>query len=91
MGVVFMAAGFRVKVRWTVPYKGHQIRFENDPFRGEALFIDGAPCGRGKMGISNTLSGVIASGNGAGDRIVAESEAGFLAFRCRITADTAAR
>jgi hypothetical protein len=43
------------------------------------------------MGISNTLSGVIASGNGAGDRIVAESEAGFLAFRCRITADTAAR
>ena len=89
--LVAFAAGYRMKVRWSVPYKGHAVVFENDPFRGEGLFIDRVLCGRGRMGIRNTLTGVIASGNGAGDRITADSEAGYLAFRCRIIAEPAAR
>ena len=89
VGVAAILAGFVVKIRWRVAYRGHEIRFENDPFRGEALFIDGAACARGKMVRRNTLTGVVASGDGAGDRIVAQSEAGYLAFRCRIDAEPA--
>jgi hypothetical protein len=89
--IVAFAAGYRMKVRWSVPYKGHAVVFENDPFRGEGLFIDRVLCGRGRMGIRNTLTGFIASGEGAGDRITADSEAGYLAFRCRIIAEPAAR
>jgi len=91
LAIVAMACGFRVTIGWTVPYKGHEIRFENHPIRGEALLIDGVTSGRGRIGIRNTLQAVVASGDGAGDLITAESVAGLLAFRCRILAEPARR
>jgi hypothetical protein len=41
LGLVALVCGLRVKICWEVLYKGHTIRFENDPLVGEKLFIDG--------------------------------------------------
>jgi len=91
LAIVAIASGLRMKIRWTVPYRGHEIRFENHPIRGEALLIDGVTCDRGRIGLWNRLQGVVPSGDGAGDLITAESEAGLFAFRCRILAEPAPR
>ncbi|HXT70567.1 MAG TPA: hypothetical protein VN700_12460 [Vicinamibacterales bacterium] len=88
-----MAAGFAlfvvaavIKQRWTVTYEGHEVRYENNPFTGEKLFIDHQRAGKGKVGYRSEMRGVIAGGDGAGDTIIARTEAGLLTLHCRITA-----
>jgi hypothetical protein len=89
VGLVSFLLAFVVKVRWTVTYKGHVIRFENDPFRGERLFIDDHLVAKGGLGVRMVLQDSIKQGAGTGDRITAVSEAGLFQFRCRITATPA--
>jgi hypothetical protein len=89
VGLVSILLGLFVKVRWTVTYKGHVIRFENDPFRGERLFIDDDLVAKGGLGVRMVLQDSIKQGAGTGDRITAVSEAGLFRFRCRITATPA--
>ena len=91
-----MAAGFAlfvvaavIKQKWTVAYKGHDVRYENNPFLGEKLIIDNRPAGKGKIGFRSETRGVIPAGDGAGDTIIARTVAGFVSFRCRITAQAA--
>ena len=78
----------QARQRWEVDYKGHPIRFENSPIVGEQLYIDDTLVARGGLGVHFRLEGRIPSGNGAGDTIVAESEARLNHFRCRIQART---
>jgi hypothetical protein len=80
------ALAFVTRVRWQVAYKAHTIVFENDPFRGERLVIDGAIAAKGKLGINNTLTASLPEG----DRIVATTVAALASFRCRIVAEPAA-
>ena len=89
LGVVSLIVAFFVKLRWTVAYKGHTIRFENDPYRGERLFIDDDLVAKGGLGVRMVLQDSIKQGAGTGDRITAVSEAGLFRFRCRITATPA--
>jgi len=70
-------------------YKGHPVRFNNSPLTAERLFIDGQQVARGGFGFAMRLEGTIPAGDGAGDKIVATSVAGFTRFRCRIEAQTA--
>lgn len=72
--------------RWDVDYKGHPIRFENNPLVGEQLYIDDELVARGGLGTRFRLEGRIQSGDGEGDTIIAESEARLSHFRCRIEA-----
>ncbi len=78
----------RFPLGWTVPYKGHQIRFYNNMVLGERLFIDGVLVDRGRVGINITLRGTIERGAGAGERITAQSQAKFPKFSCRIVAES---
>jgi hypothetical protein len=71
-----------------VLYKGHTIRFENSVVFGERLYIDGVRITKGVLGFHKTLQGVIHSGNGSGDRIIAHSEAGLTMFKIRIVAES---
>jgi hypothetical protein len=84
-GVAVVLLASRVRQRWEVEYRGHTIRFENDPIFGEKLFIDDHLVARGGLGFSKRLEGDIPSGP-AGHRIVALSEARLASFRCRIEA-----
>ena len=88
-GVGLMALAPRVLVSWEVRYKGHGIRFENSVVFGERLYIDGTRITKGVLGLRKTLQGVIRTGEGLGDRITAESEAGLTMLRIRIVADSA--
>lgn len=67
-------------------YKGHRIRFTNNPLTAERLYIDEALVARGGFGFTMRLEAAIPSGHGGGDRIVVTSVAGFTSFRCRIEA-----
>jgi hypothetical protein len=89
-GLTLIAVSPRVLVSWDLSYKGHAIRFENSVVFGERLFIDGAKITKGAFGYHKTLQGVIRTGNGAGDRITADSEAGLTMFKVRIVAQSAA-
>jgi len=86
VGLALLGAAAFIKQKWTVPYKGHEIRYENNPFLGEKLFIDNQLAGKGKTGYRSEIRSVIASGDGAGDTIIVTTEAGFLKLHCRITA-----
>lgn len=88
-GVLLIAWSPRIVVSWQLVYKGHTIRFENHVVFGERLYIDGARITRGVLGYHKTLQGVIRTGDGAGDRITAESEAGLTIFKIRIVAQAA--
>lgn len=89
LGLAVMASGLLIKVRWDLDYKGHRIRFDNDPFTGERLFIDDVKVAKGGIGLRMVLTGVIPAGEGAGDVITAIAEAGLWKFRCRIVAEEA--
>ncbi len=89
LGLAAIILGLRVKIRWQVRYKGHVIRFENDPLIGERLYIDGERVGRGYFGFHVVMNAAIPNGNGAGDRIESVSNAGLVRFQCRITATPA--
>ncbi|GEM_PF-5916689 len=86
VGLALIGASMFVRICWDVSYKGHPIRFENNPLRGEQLFIDGELVGRGGLGIRMVMQATVKSGEGAGDRIEAHSVAGLLSFHCKIAA-----
>ena len=88
-GLVLLLLSPRVLVSWELSYKGHTIRFENNVVFGERLYIDGTRITNGVLGFRKTLQGVIRTGQGAGDRITAESEAGLTMFKIRIVAESA--
>jgi hypothetical protein len=88
-GLVLMLLSSRVLVFWELSYKGHTIRFENNVVFGERLYLDGTRITKGVLGFRKTLQGVIRTGQGAGDRITAESEAGLTMFKIRIVAESA--
>jgi len=87
VGFALLGAAAFIKQKWTVPYKGHEIRYENNPFLGEKLFVDSQLAGKGKTGYRSEIRSVIAAGDGAGDTIIVTTEAGLLALHCRITAE----
>jgi hypothetical protein len=86
IGLVLIVVSLRTVIGWDVSYKGHAIRFQNDPCFAERLYIDGQLVARGGIGLVMELSGVIRSGEGAGDTIRATSRAGVFSFSCRIAA-----
>lgn len=86
-GAVMLLATQRLILGWSVAYKGHSIRFENHPFLGERLLIDGVVVAKGGVGLRKTLRGTIERGEGAGERITSESVAHPRRFSCRIVAE----
>ena len=90
LGLVLFILAAVVKQRWQVIHRGHRIRFENNPFVGERLFVDDELVAKGKLGFHSEMRWTIRAGSGAGDRIVARSTAGLLSFRCRITVESGA-
>jgi hypothetical protein len=88
-GLVLLVLAPRVLVSWQLSYKGHAIRFEHSVVFGERLYIDGARTTKGVFGRHKMLQGVIRTGQGAGDRITADSEAGLTMFKIRILAEAA--
>lgn len=76
--------GPKVRQRWQVAYRGHDIRLENDMFSGERLFIDGSVAAKGGFGRRLRLEARIQRGDGVGDCVVAECHAGLTKFRCRL-------
>jgi len=86
-GAVVVAATFRLTLDWRVNYKGHEIHFQNHPFRGERLYIDGRKVATGGVGLRKTLQGTLERGDGAGERITAESLADPREFRVTILAE----
>lgn len=86
--VMFLIAG-RVKQHWECIYKGRRVIFENSVYTGEKLFIDGALMARGGFGRRMEIAGTIPGGAGAGDRIIAWTDARFQTFRLRLFAEPA--
>ncbi|HEY1306910.1 MAG TPA: serine/threonine-protein kinase [Vicinamibacterales bacterium] len=80
-------AALRFHVGWNTTYKGHRIRFDVHPLKGERLFIDERLVDRGRIGFSVMTRGTIESGEGAGERITAESTCTFVRISCRIVAE----
>jgi hypothetical protein len=87
-GVLLAFVVFRYPIGWTVPYKGHRIRFYNHPVFGERLYIDDQLADRGRLGFNVTMRGTIESGAGAGERITAQSRCTFVTVSCRIVAES---
>lgn len=90
IGVALHFLAARSIQRFETSYKGHSVRFTNSPLTAERLFIDGQQVARGGFGFLMRLEGKIPAGEGAGDKIVATSEARLTHFRCRIEAQAAA-
>jgi hypothetical protein len=90
IGIVLVVVSLRTIITWEVSYKGHAIRFQNDPCLAERLFVDDQLVARGGVGVHMVLSGTIATGDGAGTTITARSRAGLFSFSCRIVAVPAA-
>ena len=76
IGIALIVVSLRSVIAWDVSYKGHAIRFQNDPCFAERLYIDGQLVARGGVGLSMVLSGTIPHGEGAGETIRATSRAG---------------
>src|SRR6187397_1441508 len=87
VGLALFVAAAMVRQKWSVTYKGHAVRFENNPFLGEKLFIDNQRAGKGKVGYRSEMRAVIAAGDGAGDTVIVRTEAGLLTLRCVITVE----
>jgi hypothetical protein len=87
-GLALMGAASLIKQRWTLNYKGHELRFENNPFLGEKLLIDNKLAGKGKVGFRSETRAVISDGDGIGDTVIVRTEAGLFTLRCRITVET---
>ena len=80
-------AALRYRVGWSTTYKGHRIQFNAHPWKGEQLFIDERLVDRGRVGFHVVMHGTIESGDGAGERITAESRCTFHRIACRIVAE----
>jgi hypothetical protein len=90
IGIGLIVMSLRTIITWDVSYKGHAIRFQNDPCLAERLFIDGQLVARGGVGVHMVLSAPLTSGAAAGDIIKVTSRAGIVSLSCRIVAVTAA-
>ncbi|MCD9006667.1 hypothetical protein LDO31_10550 [Luteimonas sp. XNQY3] len=90
LGVGFLVLVGTFRQRWELAYKGHEIRFENSPFTGERLFLDGGLVARGGVGMKMEMRAPIRVGDGAGEELVALVDAGLRRFRLRLFADGAA-
>jgi membrane-bound ClpP family serine protease len=86
-GVGSLFAASSVLVRWEVPYGGHIVRFENSVVFGERLVIDGERFTAGVLGYRKVIEGEIRRGSRAGTRIRAESVAGVVRFRCKLSVE----
>jgi len=84
-GLLFVAS--RILVRWEVPYGGHIIRFENSVVFGERLVINGERFTSGVLGYRKVIEGTIRRGTHSGQRVRAESVAGVVRFRCKVTVE----
>src|SRR5262245_18812981 len=84
IGLALIALGGFERQRWDVPYKDRTIRFENSPFTGERLYVDGVRIAKSCFGGLRELRGTIPDGPGAGDEVQALCEAGLFYFKCRI-------
>ncbi len=89
LGVGFLIVVGSIRQRWTVDYKGHEIRFENSPLTGERLYLDGGLVARGGIGLKMELRAPIRVGAGAGEELVALVDAGVRTFRLRLFVDGA--
>jgi serine/threonine protein kinase len=89
LGGAALVVAARARQDWEVTYRGHRVRFRNSALFGERLFIDDKRVSRGGLGRRRELRGVIRHGDGAGDEIMALTDAGFLSYRCRIYAEHA--
>jgi hypothetical protein len=90
LGIALHFVAARTIQLFETSYKGHRVRFTNNPLTAERLFIDGQQVARGGFGFVMRLEGMIPAGDGAGDKIIATSEARLTHFRCRIEAQAAA-
>jgi hypothetical protein len=77
----------QITQRWSVTYRGHLIRFENNCLLGESLFIDDVRVARGGVGMRNEVRAVIPNGDAAGEEIVVFAESGLFSFHCRIVVE----
>ena len=89
LGLAALAATAFIEQRWEVSYRGHRIRYVNNPYTGEKLFVDDQLAARGKIGIKSEMRATITSGDGQGDIVVAQSLAGLVQFRCKIFVEPA--
>lgn len=88
--VVLFVVAAGIKQRWEIEYRGHRIRFENSPVKGERLFLDEGLVATGGFGMKMELRAPIRVGEGAGDTIVALVDAGIREFRLRLFVETEA-
>lgn len=86
IGIGLIVMSLRTIITWEVSYKGHAVRFQNDPCLAERLFIDDQLVARGGVGLHMVLSAPLTSGAGAGEIITITSRAGLFSFSCRIVA-----
>jgi hypothetical protein len=86
VGAIVLISSFWLTLDWQADYKGHRIHFQNHPFLGERLYIDGVQVAKGGLGLRKTLRGTIEQGDGAGERITADSVAGPREFSVRVVA-----
>src|SRR5262249_51496904 len=85
VGLGLIAVGGFERQQWEVQYKGRTIRFENSPFLGGRLNVDGMRIARGRPNWVPEVRGTIPAGPGAGDEVRALCETGLFTFRCRIS------
>ena len=87
MVLVVVLASF-IKQRWETTYRGHRVQFINSIWSPKRLYVDGLLVAGGGFGRQVKVEGRIHSGEGAGDRLVAETEAGFLHVRLKLFAES---
>ena len=74
VGLILIMVAPRVRVRWSLDYKGHAIRFENHVLFGERLYLDDACVSKGALGYHKVLQGVIRTGDGPIDERIGPVE-----------------
>jgi hypothetical protein len=87
-GVLHWLSG-QTKQQWDVVYRKHKIRFDNSELPSGKLFIDKELVATGSGDLTAVLRGQIQDGEGAGDVIVARTNAGLWTFRLRLFAQPA--
>jgi hypothetical protein len=77
-----------IKQRWETTYRGHRIQFINGIWSPKRLYVDGQLVAGGGFGRHAKVEGRLHSGEGAGDRLIANIEAGALHLRMRLFAES---
>lgn len=87
VAVMLFVLGATSDQRWELEYQSHRIRYQNNPLRGERLFIDDKAVARGKFGYRSEMRATLPN---SGETLVVQSEAGLLRFRCHIFVESTA-